>query len=167
MCAEWSIDYAERVCFGGVRSPPSADAVDEPGRKAPGQKAPGIEKHRVSKSTGPKSTGPESTGPKSTGPKSTGSKSTGSKSTGPKSTKSKSTGCRKAPGVEKHRVSKSTGPKSTGSKSTGPERIETDIGQTREPYCICFTLAQNTSAGPILIENLVYTKQQAESTLTV
>jgi len=28
MCAEWSIDCAERVCFGGVRSPPSADAED-------------------------------------------------------------------------------------------------------------------------------------------
>ena len=37
-----------------------------------------------------------------------------------------------------------------------------------EPYCISIYLeVENTSAGPILKENLVYTKQQAESTLRV
>ena len=37
-----------------------------------------------------------------------------------------------------------------------------------EPYCISIYLeVENTSAGPILKENLVYTKQQADSTLRV
>ena len=36
-----------------------------------------------------------------------------------------------------------------------------------EPYSISIYEVENTSAGPILKENLVYTKQQAESTLIV
>jgi hypothetical protein len=48
-----------------------------------------------------------------------------------------------------------------------PETV-TDIGQTRNLTALAFTYGvENTSAGPILKENLVYTKQQAESTLRV
>ena len=36
-----------------------------------------------------------------------------------------------------------------------------------EPYSISIYEVENTSAGPTLKENLVYTKQQAESTLRV
>jgi hypothetical protein len=50
------------------------------------------------------------------------------------------------------------------------EGSETDIGWpvTRNLTALAFTYeVENTSAGPILKENLVYTKQHAESTLRV
>jgi hypothetical protein len=57
---------------------------------------------------------------------------------------------------------------STEQSADNDSEVKLMSASNPEPYCISIYLeAENTSAGPILKENLVYTKQQAESTFRV